>query len=181
MFRKLTLSTVAALVVAAAAVTSASALAPVSSTFDATARVPTNCTFTNGSFGAIAFGDYDPLGANATAGVAGDVQASTTLSVKCTKGTAPTISLGAGNNGFTDPSRFMKSANNVLLAYKLTQPSAALNADSGTTWKPSDNFQLPTSTGRGTAINFPVYGHLAGGQDVETGDYSDTVQATVNY
>lgn len=180
MSRKLALSS-AALALVVVVVTSAHALAPVQADFNATARVRTNCTFTGSSFSAIAFGDYDPLGSNATAGT-NDITASTVLSVKCTKGTTPTVSLNAGGNGFTDPNRFMKNAGNAdTLAYKLTQPDSTLAADSTTTWKPTDTLTLPASTGRGNAINFTVFGHLASGQDASTGDYSDTVQATVNY
>lgn len=177
MVRKIALATVAVLAIASFALHAASS-GP--STFNATARVNTNCTFTSATFSAIAFGNYDPLVVNAAAGPA-DLTASTTLSVNCTKGTAPTLTLSGGANGFTNPDRHMKnSANADLLAYTLTKPNGA-GADSLAPWLDTDLVAMGTSASRATALSITVFGHLAGNQNVSVGDYSDTVSATVNY
>lgn len=177
-----------ALVSAFAVVAAARAGSSGPSTFQAHAVVKTNCLFSSSTFATLDFATYDPLVANATAG-SGDIAASTTLTVNCTKGTAATLTLDAGANtpaAATPPAggRYMKNGTTGvtdLLVYTLTKPNAALTADSASAWLPTDTFALPASTGRNVAISVPVYGHLAGGQDVQVGDYTDTVSATVNY
>src|SRR5438270_6999931 len=56
-----------------------------------TASVAANCTITTAP---VAFGAYDPVGANAAA----DLNGAGTVTVACTKGTAATVDLGQGAN-----------------------------------------------------------------------------------
>jgi len=58
---------------------------------DISASVAANCTITTGP---VAFGAYDPVGANAAA----DLLAAGSVTVACTKGSVTTIDLGNGGN-----------------------------------------------------------------------------------
>ena len=58
------------------------------SSFTAQALVPSNCTI---SASPLAFGGYDPIGANRTT----NLDTTGSITVTCVKGTAPNIALGA--------------------------------------------------------------------------------------
>jgi spore coat protein U-like protein len=146
-------------------------------TLSVTATVITNCSFTTN---AVNFGSYDPVVANATAALTG----TGSLSVTCTSGDAVTIDLDQGGNGtgtLTAPVRNMSSAGNML-AYSLFWPSAAGSGGTATStlWGTGGGTSFAyTATGAQQTIN--VFGSVAGGQNVATGTYSDTVNVTVNY
>jgi spore coat protein U-like protein len=133
------------------------------------ASVTANCLI---SASPVAFGTYDPLGANAT--IASPLDASGGVTVACTKGSAPTINLGPGSNFGT--TRQMSAAGGLLLGYELYQDAghatlwgsgaAALTAGAATDKQPR---------------TFTVFGRVPGGQDVGAGTYGDTVLATFNF
>jgi len=146
-------------------------------TLSVTASVAANCAFTTN---AVAFGPYDPVVTNATAALT----ATGSLSVTCTTGDAITIDLDQGGNGtgtLTAPVRRMSSAGSYL-AYSLFWPSAAGAGGTATTtlWGTGGGTSFGyTATGIAQTIN--VFGSIAGGQNVAVGNYSDTVNVTVNY
>jgi spore coat protein U-like protein len=146
-------------------------------TLSVSASVTANCAF---STNAVNFGTYDPVVANATA----PLTAAGSLLVTCTSGDSITIDFDQGGNGtgsLTAPVRNMSSAGN-LLGYSLFWPSAAGSGGTATTtqWGTGGGTSFAyTATGTQQTIN--VFGSVAGGQNVPTGTYSDTVNVTVNY
>lgn len=159
-----------------AATVGAAALLPVgasaqsaSTNLSVTANVTANCTI---STTAVAFGVYDPVVANDTAAK----DATGTVTVACTKGTVPTIGLGLGSNA-SGSARRMLGASGDYLTYELYQPSGYTTVW-GTTG--ANLFAAGASPGR-AARGFTVNGRIAPGQDVDTGAYTDSVVATVNF
>ena len=153
-----------ALVFALVAVAPAAFAATANSTLTVQASVAANCTIANATLN---FGAYDPVVANATALLPKD--GSTTMTVACTKGFVPTIALAAAGRTITN------GTDN--LTYNLYKDVAG-----GVVWGDSGAalFTPPSAPGKsGTA--YTIFGRVAGGQDVSTGAYSGTIQATVNF
>jgi spore coat protein U-like protein len=135
-----------------------------------TANVAANCTI---STTAVAFGAYDPVVTNAAAAK----DAAGSVIIACTKGAVPTIGLGLGANSLGPSTRRMLGVSGDLLTYELYQPAGYT-----TIWGTSgpNLFSAGASVGR-AARTFAVNGRIPGGQDVATGNYTDTVVATVNF
>jgi spore coat protein U-like protein len=141
------------------------------SNMSVTATVSNNCTITAG---ALSFGAYDPIGANASS----PLNASATISVTCTSGDATTIALGQGSDpatGSTDaaPLRQMSDGASHNLPYQLYKDSGH-----STVW---NNTTGASYTGTGTAGSVTVYGQIAAAQNVPAASYSDTVVATITF
>jgi spore coat protein U-like protein len=136
-----------------------------------TATVPSVCLLTPGT---LAFGSYDPVGANA----ATPLNASGTFTVACTKSTAYTVTLGLGANSASaiGTTRAMKDAGTgAFLSYEIYTATART-----TVWN-------TTNTVGGTAasvapITLTAYGQVPAGQNVPAAaGYTDTVVSTVNF
>ena len=129
------------------------------------ATISNNCVLSTGT---VAFGSYDPVVTNNTA----PLNQTGTFTVSCTKGAAATIALGNGAN-FNGGHRFMASGGNKL--------QYELYSDSGMThvWNSGNMVSYNSTTMAATTET--IYGQIAAGQDVNTGSYSDTVVATVNF
>lgn len=162
-------------VVGAGAVIAGAALAMPASAQSATANltvsatVTVNCTI---STSPVAFGNYDPVVANASAAL----DATGTITVACTKGATSSIGLNLGSNG-SGSTRRMSSGGGNYLAYELYS-----NAARTTVWENSGAGLLSTGVSPSKAARtFTVYGRVAGNQDVSAGGYTDTVVATVNF
>ncbi|HUH93755.1 MAG TPA: spore coat U domain-containing protein [Casimicrobiaceae bacterium] len=144
------------------------------------ASVTANCTI---STSAVAFGAYDPVVANAATAL----NATGSVTIACTKGSAPTITLGLGGNASGSQRNMKLGSGSDLLAYELYQPPSTTPATAcsfpGTTvWGTSgSNIFTPTSPGSKAARTYNVCGTVAAGQDVSVGSYTDTVVATVNF
>lgn len=139
---------------------------------DVSATVVANCTI---SAGTVAFGDYDPIVANKS----GALDATGTVTVTCTNGSAVTVTLDQGANadaGSTTaaPLRRMVSGINFL--------DYALFSDSGytTVWGATAETDV-ASTGTGDAVDLTVYGRVAADQQVPVGAYADSVVAEVTF
>ena len=130
-----------------------------------TATISNNCILSTGS---VAFGSYDPVVTNHTAALA----QTGTFTVSCTKGAAATISLGNGGN-FNGGHRFMASGGNQL-QYELYSDSGLSHI-----WNSANTVAYNSTTMAATTET--IYGQIPAGQDVNTGSYSDTVVATVNF
>jgi spore coat protein U-like protein len=135
------------------------------------ASIAANCTI---STSPVAFGAYDPITANKTAALNGTGSVTTT----CTSGSAVTVTLGQGVNPVGDvdaaPVRQMASGANRL-AYFLYS-----NTGRTTVWGNT----APTGmadTGTGATSTLTVYGAITANQNQPTGDYLDTVVATVTF
>lgn len=130
------------------------------------ASVQNNCKITATS---IAFSAYDPVVANDTAALNGEGS----LSVQCTKGATPSVSLGAGSNASGTQRRLANGTER--LNYSLFSDSNRTNAWTAST--AVNMGQAPSKVARVLA----VYAAIDGGQDVPAGAYSDVIQATVNF
>ena len=140
-------------------------------TFQVTATIISSC---NVSGTALNFGSsIDPLAA------ATPLDASSTLTVRCTNTTPYTVSLNAGSNAggaSVFSARTMKSGTNSL-AYQLY-----LDAGRSTVWGDSTNASSTVAgTGTGNAQNLTIYGRLPSLANVVPGSYTDTVTVTVTY
>lgn len=121
----------------------------------------------------LAFGNYDPVTANATT----NLQASASVTVVCTKGSNPTVGLSAGSNAPGPVAlRAMASEGNKL-SYEIAKDAAFTQAwsDSG-----SELYKIGTVSSL-NPINIPVHGRIPAGQNVPEGNYTDSVTVTVNF
>jgi spore coat protein U-like protein len=156
-------------VIAAGLTVAGSALAATTTTtFQVTANVNAQCSITAANLG---FGPVDPIGA--------DVDATTTLSVKCTKNSAYTVGLDAGTtSGATIAQRKMANGADTM-NYNL-YTDAARSAVWGNT---AGSWASGTGAGMGTAQTLTVYGRVPTGQtNLAVGSYAETtITATVTY
>lgn len=145
-----------------------------SGNFQVTARVVKTCNIQSATTG-IAFGDYDPAGANS----ATDVTNTGLIAVRCTKGTSMTVQLEEGQNGATGgcvaaPVRKMKSGTD-LLAYSIySDSSMSTNWGCGAASDPTR-----TAAKSNADETFVTYGKILANQDVPAGNYSDVVRFNV--
>jgi spore coat protein U-like protein len=136
-----------------------------------TATVPSVCVMTPGT---LAFGSYDPVGANATA----PLNATGTFTVACTKNTAYTVTLGLGSNSASaiGTTRAMKDPGTAaFLSYEIYTTTARTAV-----WNTTNTV---TGTAATTApITLTAYGQVPSGQSVPAATgYTDTVVSTVNF
>jgi spore coat protein U-like protein len=169
MARTLPLTGVILLAIAASSTDAATA----TSNLSVTASVTANCSI---STAPVAFGAYDPVTANAATPLSG----TGTVNVTCTNGANTTVTLGQGSNadtGSTDavPARRLSDGATNFLTYSLFQ-----DAGHTTAWGNTGGTGV-ANTGTGTQTAITVYGTVAAGQNVPSGNYSDTVVATVTF
>jgi spore coat protein U-like protein len=133
-----------------------------------TANVTANCTIAAGNLG---FGSYDPVVAQA----ASPLDQTSTLTVACTKGTNAAVSLDLGTHA-SGSTRRMQSGSTAteFLTYELYTTGAH-----SVVWN-TTNTVAYTATSKASS-DLTVYGRVAAGQDVETGNYSDTIVATITF
>jgi spore coat protein U-like protein len=132
------------------------------------AQVKVNCTI---STAAIAFGDYDPIGANATSAL----DATGSITIGCTKGSTVTIGLGTGQNALASVRRM--TANAEFLTYEMYQDTTRL-----TVWGSTGTGLLSAGTAPSKAPRvFTVFGRVPTAQDVSPGAFTDVIVATVNF
>jgi spore coat protein U-like protein len=136
------------------------------------ATVSANCTI---AAGALAFGAYDPIVANAAAPLPGTA----TINVTCTNAASTTITLDQGLNpagGSTNaaPLRQMASGGSFL-SYGLFQDNAH-----SITWGNTAGTGV-VYTGTGVAGSVTVFGQVPATQNVPSGTYNDTVVATITF
>ena len=120
----------------------------------------------------LAFGNYDPVLANATAPLDGQ----TTLTVACTKGTAVSIAMDNGSNA-EGTTRRMNSAGGAFLTYEAYRDASRTQRWGDAEGERFDGGIAPSRDPR----QFIVYGRVTGGQDVPEGSFQDTVLVTVMF
>jgi spore coat protein U-like protein len=139
------------------------------------ATIIANCTITTKT--QLAFGTYDPLVTNASTALNG----TGAVTVACAKNTAARVSLDQGLHGAggtcTAPTRKMQDAGTATLSYDLYQDGGHT-----TVW----GCTSPTNDKAYTAANknpvdLTIYGTIPQNQDVENGNYTDTVVATITF
>jgi spore coat protein U-like protein len=135
------------------------------SSFAVTASVTANCTI---AAGALTFGAYDPVVANAST----NLDQTSTITVACTKGSTGVVSLDNGTN-FSGGARRMKAGANFL-TYEMYNDSART-----TVWNATNTVSY-TAASKATSP-LTLYGRVPSGQDVPVGSYSDTVVATITF
>ena len=118
---------------------------------------------------------------NADSASTADLTGTTTINVKCSKGTAYNVGLQSGNNNSNSGAGTMRGAtqgNNDTVGYQLTRGGGNVGA---TTWGTGSNAWLPSNTNGGTE-SITVYGRVTGSAlNVTPDTYKDTVTVTVNY
>jgi spore coat protein U-like protein len=142
--------------------------------------VPTNCQV---STTPLAFGRYDPIGANKSSAL--DAQGA--ITVACVKGTAPTIALGPGSYSSGGVRRMQRLEQGDYLTYELYKPSSNL-AGAGCSFPGIDVWgaaaaSLFTATSAPSKLprTYSVCGTVHAGQNPLVGTYADVVIATVNF
>lgn len=142
-----------------------------SKTFQVTASIAGECTVESFNLN---FGNYDPAGANS----ASALDATTTVTAYCTKGTNATVSLSPGSY-YSAGSRRMAGPAGEFLRYNIF-------TDAGRTaeWNTANTIAA-TSTSKtvplGGISGLVGYGRIPAAENVRAGNYTDTVVATVNY
>ena len=168
--QKLSLAAAALAVVILAGGRTASAGSATSS-LTVTATVPAVCVL---SARTLAFGNYDPVGANATTPLAG----TSTFNVTCTKNTAYTVTLGTGANSASavGTTRAMKDVGTgAFLSYEIYT-----NNTYATVWNTTNT--MGGTAASTSAIALTAYGRIPAGQNVPAAaGYTDTVVSTVNF
>jgi spore coat protein U-like protein len=150
--------------------TSALADGQASAKMDVSALVSPNCRMT---LTALSFGNYDPLGANASQ----ELDATATLSLTCTRNSAATIAMDLGQNpAFGGLSRRLASGDQRL-DYQIYRDAARTQAWSAGT----SALRYVSTTGITSTNQLTVYGRIPPGQEVASGTYSDVVTATVDF
>ncbi len=146
----------------------ANALQTATTTFLVSASILSNCSVTATP---LAFGPYDPT-------AAGNVDATSTISVFCTVGTGYTLKLNIGTGGGTFATRTLNTGSSTLNFNLYTTTGRT------TVWGDS-SASTGTVTGTGTgllsATTHTVYGRLPPAQDAAPGVYVSTVTVTLEY
>ncbi|MDB9320881.1 spore coat U domain-containing protein [Nodularia spumigena CS-591/04] len=143
------------------------------SNVEVTATVSRSCTI---SANPIAFGNYDPIGTHATAAL----EATGSLTTTCTNGSSSLVTLSQGNSpeaSSTDaePRRRLENGNNDFLSYEIfTGETRVAN------WGNTDNSSVMVS-GTGQQVNTTIYARIPAAQNVSSGNYTDTVVATIDF
>jgi Uncharacterized secreted protein len=137
------------------------------------AKVTPNCVLS--SSGDIEFGPYNPLDAGAKT-------ATGKLTVACTQGAAPVITLDVGQNGLSGSYNRMKgTTNGDLLPYEIFQPTVSGTGATTTQWNGGDTYKLTGAAATSIApVTYTMYGQIPINQDVSVDTYADTVTVTVN-
>jgi spore coat protein U-like protein len=137
---------------------------------DVTALVTPNCRMT---LTPLSFGNYDPLGANAT----GELDATATLSLTCTRNSIATIAIDQGQNPAGGNLTRRLASGDQRLDYQIYRDAARTE-----TWSVGENAVRYVSTAGISSTNqMMVYGRIPSGQDVAGGSYNDVVTATVDF
>lgn len=123
-----------------------------------------------GQIGALAFADQPGIFGNTDAALTAS-GGGNAISVLCTPGLTPTLTIGTGANDSNGVRRMSSGSNNV--AYHLYSDSNRSN-------EITVGQQLSLGTATSSAFSVPIYGRVnSGGQVLPAGAYTDTVQVTL--
>lgn len=140
-------------------------------TFQVQAKVDAECTV---STMPLAFGNYDPVAANATI----DRPGTGVVNVLCTPGTSVNVFLDLGSNASGSTRRMLGPSGN-LLNYEIYRDTNHTSIWGSTV--PTSNSGAAASISTPINNGFTAFGLVTAGQDVLPGNYGDTVLVTVNY
>lgn len=161
---------VVAVALAAMGMTAGSAQAQsANTTFLVTVNVPALCTI---SASTVDFGTYDPLSAT------DDDDGTGTVTVNCTPGTFYQVALDLGSSGTGARNLVSVVDPTQMLSYELYS-----DAPGGTVWGSTLGVDTVDNTfAAGPPVGLPVSARIFASQAITaTGDYQDTVTATVNF
>lgn len=133
--------------------------------FTVSAVVPAKCTVSNAT---LDFGARPVLSTN--------VDASTNLSVSCSRNLPYSVALDGGLTGATDPTQRAMSKASERVYYGLYRDSTRTQA-----WGATTNVNTLSGTGSGLAQSVPVYGRVPAQTTPSPGTYTDTVVVTLTY
>ncbi len=164
-------------------VTSGGVLAGTSSSaIPVSASVSQNCSISSGT--ALAFTTYDPVVINASTAL----NATGQISVACTKGAVGlTIGMDNGTHVAATQRQMLGGTNAGLLQYNIFQPpgnapSTVCTFPGTTAWGTTGvNLLTITSAPSNVIRVYNVCGTIPGGQNVAADNYTDTVNATINF
>jgi len=133
----------------------------------AMAQAPGTCRIR--SVTGLAFGAYDPVGANAAA----PLDTTGQISYTC-RTTAPLVTLSAGSAGTFNP-RLLRSGT-ATLPYNLYR-----DAGHAQIWGDGTGGSFTVTAPAGRRLVLVVYGRIPAGRVARPGSYADTVVATFNF
>ncbi|MDQ6799485.1 MAG: spore coat U domain-containing protein [Acidobacteriota bacterium] len=137
---------------------------------DVTALVTPNCRMT---LTPLTFGNYDPLGSNASQ----QLDATATLSLTCTRNSIATIAIDQGQNPAGGNLTRRLAAGDQRLDYEIYRDAARTE-----TWSVGTNaVRYVSAAGVSSTNQLMVYGRIPSGQEVAAGSYNDVVTATVDF
>lgn len=162
-------------------VNSAQAAGTLTGNIGVTLTIGEGCTVTNGSvtggtneWGKLDFGTYSDL-TNIIDGTVTGSDGSNTVTVTCSKGLSPTLSLDSGLYGNASLRNVSSDGGTTLIPYRLYSDSSR-----STEIAPGGSIEL---TADGTAQNIPIYGRIQPADQRTTapaaGTYTDIVVATL--
>lgn len=100
--------------------------------------------------------------------------ASTPLNLRCTPGSAATISLDGGSSGNPQARHMTGPANLNYQLYRDAALQDPINTGGAA-------FQLQGSENTGQTVVYTVHGQIPAGQTVPAGNFVDTIRVTVQY
>jgi len=133
--------------------------------FTVTAVVPAKCTVSNAT---LDFGAQSVLSSN--------IDASTNLSVSCSRSLPYSVALDGGLTGATDPTQRAMTKVSERVYYGLYRDSTRTQG-----WGATTNVNTLSGTGTGLAQSVPVYGRVPPQTTPSPGTYTDTVVVTLTY
>ncbi len=104
------------------------------------------------------------------------VDASATISLRCTENAAYDIGLDAGSNGGDTTTRKMSDGNGNTVDYQMFQDSART-----VNWGNTVGTDTKSATGTGVDETHVIYGRVPAQATPPAGTYTDTVTVTVTY
>lgn len=131
----------------------------------------TNVSATFGNAGTMAFADQPGLFNNVDAQV--QTSGGGALSVLCSPGSSPTLTLGAGQHD-NSGQRYLSTGTSSV-AYRLF-------SDAARTQEVAVGGSIPLGNATSAAISVPIYGRVnSGGVVLAAGSYTDTVAVTLTW
>ncbi len=105
----------------------------------------------------------------------GNLTATATVTINCSKNTSSTISISLGNNANLGSfgTRAMTDGSGDYLGYEIYT-----NSSNTTVWNTTNT---QTVTNSNPAVNLTAYGTIGTGQALPTGSYTDTVVVTATF
>lgn len=143
-----------------------------SATLRVTAEVVRDCRFT---VNALAFGAYDPIGANTTQ----PLDTTSSIELTCTQGVSTVIQMDGGATSPNKASREMAGPAGARLAYEIHT-----NAQRTVPW--GNARTVPSGMATGPAPSnaprtFVIYGRIPAGQGVPAGTYADEIVLSIQF